>query len=512
MAKDILDKSNVECHLHDSPNGTHPSFELAAVLPTGNTLSPSNEAVALVVPYGNWATNQFHYSLLVLLRRLASADSAPWLAKTIYLISPTSGEISIHSVVDAFLESYAGSFETSASNQIGHLPLSISNAMIRNLLVLDSQPSQDPLQLKHEIQILSQGNLGVLPNMDLVFVTMTVFSRSPSSGNVGRTSNADSPTLLMHPYSKDQRQWEGFIKEMKEAHPVVEKAEKWSISLVNLALFCRNLFQGPYAPHALGLDRGIDSITIQGRYPAGNETKAVIDYVQKLEITLRGLSNLHERLHHSTTLYLLPSPRTFVKHEEYLVPNLLLLIPLVLRSALLGLSDIRRFDLQVMGWILLITMGATLFLDAFVAQQEEAFQRNAWLATLYALCFGILYEQVLKAPRNQQTALQSAQLIVCLLTIYAHVPICFGNVAISFPSAFFWAPWVALPDFARQCQGKLGTFAMLLWLLLTWIPNTPLASILGNSYPPYVRYLYFPIHLALSLSCALGWKQISKTK
>ena len=157
------------------------------------------------------------------------------------------------------------------------------------------------------------------------------------------------------------------------------------------------------------------------------------------------------------------------------------------------------------------TLGATLVLDTSVAQLEPM-QRNACLAVLYAMCYGILYDQVLKIPRDRENALRSAQLIVCLTTIYTHVPICFGNVAISFPSAFFWAPWVALPDFASLCQSRLATIAMGLWLVATCIPNMPMDAIFGSSFTAYVCWLYFPIHLLLFLTCALGLQEKPKTE
>ena len=521
VAKLLHDHRNVECQrhafgIHGRSEARKQSFDLLRLVPTGTTMEPSNEAIALVAPFSS-TSHHLHAALLELMQRLASPQHSPWLAKTILLITPTTSKESLYDVTNAFLESYAGHYDsTSPNNLLESLPPKLSDAMIRNLIVLDGQPSDDtaqPPQIKHEIRILSQGEHGALPNMDMVFVSMSVFSRSPASGNTRRSStDTNAPTLLMHPYGAEKRQWESYVKSMGAHYGTNAAVEKWAIQMGDLALFCRNLFGGAHGPHALALNRGIDAVTIQGRYLDTNETSArsfVADYVQKLEITLHGLSNLHERLHHSTTLYLLPSPTTFVKHEEYLVPNLLLLIPAVLRAALLGLRDIRRFDLPVMGWLFCLSLAATIWMDVFVVHLEPT-QRNTWWTVTYAACIWVFYDKVVKGHGKDKStsecrgALQSAQLLVCLLTIYVHVPICFGHVALSYPSAFFWAPWVAFPCFAELYQSKLRLLIALVFLIVSWPPVALLSTVFEDVCTPYIRFVFFPLHLLLLLSSVLA--------
>lgn len=511
LGKDMLEKNNVECTRHGEIIDGTAVFDLVKILPTGNALDPSDEAIALVAPYPpnrDWTSSQLHFSLMQLMRRLASADTSPWLAKTIFLVSPTTKERSLNQVVDAFLESYSGSFSHDGPpGIIEPLPPRTANALIRNILVLDTSPSHDPIQPQHEVRILSQGNLGVLPNMDLVFVAMAVFSRTLTTGGTRRAHTHNTPAILYHPYSREARQWQKIVEEAIEKYCMPKEVEKWATNLCNLVLFCRYLVEGPSAPHALALDRGIDAISIEGRYSTSNEKKTttfVLDFVHKVEIILRGLSNLHERLHHSTTLYLLPSPTAFVKHEEYLVPNLLLLIPVVLRASFLGLADIRHFDLQVIGWILLLSIGATLGVDTYVAHKEQL-QRNAWFCLIYVTCFGVFYDKVIKFPRDYQSALKSAQFIICLMTIYNHIPICFGNVAIAMPSAFLRVPFVSIPTFASLYEGKVGTVSMLTWIVLTGTLLLERISIAAHA-----RFLYFPMHLAICLSCQFGILQHPK--
>ena len=529
-------RENVECHRHvyrkyanEKQQAPESSFDLLRLVPTGNTVEPSNEAIALVAPFSSSTTSQdLPAALLELMHRLASPFDSPWLAKTVLLIVPTNADDSLHDVTHAFLEAYAGHYDSTVlDHRVEALPPKFTDAMIRNLIVLDvtgqsSDVAEHPQPSKNEIRILSQGELGVLPNMDLVFVSMNVFSRSSASGNTRRSSSTDTnvPTLIMHPYGLQKRKWETHIKSIVADYGVPPAVEKWAIQMADLGLFCKHLFGGPYAPHALALNRGIDAVTIQGRYLLDSENASahsfVADFVQKLEITLHGLSNLHERLHHSTTLYLLPSPKTFVKHEEYLVPNLLLLVPAVFRAALLGLRDIQRFNIPVLGWLLCLTVAATIWMDVVVANLETT-QRNAWWTVTYAVCAWIFYDKVLGAKKKDnedcqmppealdpRCALQTAQLVVCLLTIYVHVPICFGHVALSYPSAFFWAPWVAIPCFAELHQNKARWLIAGAFLLVSWPPVALLNIVFADVCTPYIRFAYFPLHLLLLLCFVLA--------
>ncbi|CAB9510890.1 glycosylphosphatidylinositol anchor attachment protein 1 homolog (yeast) [Seminavis robusta] len=501
---------NVECYANRF-------FELVRLVPVANTLEPSNEAIVLVVdhpPLGEtWMTSPLHVTLLDLMRRLGSAESVPWLSKTILLVSPTTNDYNQYSLNDVtyfFLEAYMGSLETPQQVWwIEPLPTRWSNAMIRNLIVLTNpQPATGDAD---EIRILAQGRNGILPNMDLVNAAMTVFRRPPlsSSSKQRRIHEQTKTVLLMHPYEA----WE----QQQQLDNLPKPIQEWAHQLGNLVLFCHALFQGPLAPHALALERGIDAISIQGRH-ASDQTQFVANLVHKLELTLRALSNLHERLHHSTPLYLLPSPTTFVKHEEYLVPNLLLLIPMVLRAASLGLLDIRRFDWNVITWMVTLVVGATVVMDALVAsttsttmgQEHPRTLRNTLWCIIYAFCAGILYQKVnnnnnsqRKTNHRHNDSIRSAQLIVCLMTIYAHVPICFQNVSLSYPSAAFWTPMIAFAEWNQDKRWLWG--AMAVWIILAWPPTWLLNAVFEDAYyTTYIGYLYFPLHLALFLSWGLA--------
>jgi glycosylphosphatidylinositol transamidase len=504
------DSDAISCFRHE----TH--FEVARILPTIGAVSPVIEAIVIVVPTTeNWAASQFHASVLQLIRRLSTA---PWLAKTILVVTPvatqmtsTNGTLQLSETVDSFLESYLGSRNKSPSSTRSPLPPRFTGAMLRNILVLDIDTKGEDSPLGNEIRILPQGRRGVLPNMDLTFLATVVYSKSKMI-----SSKANGSTMVMHPYrGKANELWTLWI----QPH-LPEQLHDWARKLTEFLLFEYSLLMGPYPPHASALDRGIDSLTIQGVMRLGSETARAVgtaQFVQKMEPTLRALSNLHERLHHSTSLYLLVSPERFVKHEEYLVPNLLLVIPLVVRLITLALLDIPRFHWDAVGWALQWTLAGTV---AFVAvglpmvdSLDPSLVRNRALQVMFGMIYLFLFVHA-RYRGVTPSARQSIQLLACMLAILVNVPIAFGHVALAFPSALLWTPLIAFPSYADTTTGSalpkkdnglatkvFGWMSLLWWFGVLFItcPCTFLVPRVFPGYTAYVQYGYIPLHLLVTI-------------
>lgn len=530
---------NIDCHVHDADYDFE--FDLIRILPASNAVAPVSEAIVLVVPFASdWKANAFHNSLLRLMERLSAA---PWLAKTILVVSPTNETISLEECVDRFLESYQGSRTRtkghslpnvgdasasssstgtcSSSRTTNHLdddylfqsslPGSWTGAMIRQLVVLEAHADTkggDEGVPMHELRILPAGRRGVLPNMDLLVLVKSVYARCRFFQKTqGPRWNAQT---IVHPFSAAAHLWSEWIRAT-----LPPALHTWATDFVQLVLFEYTLAVGPYPAHASALDRGIDSLTVQVRL-SGDETpdkKAahLSDYVQKTEAVIRGLSNLHERLHHSSSLYIVPTEGKFVKHEEYLVPNLLLLIPLVIRALTLALFDIPRFHLGAVRWAVGVTLAGTVAV-ALVALPlvEWIFATYPWafadslLAshTLVAVVYAaILFPQFHRIPTWKQpmlnaNALQSIQFIACLAAVYIHVPIAFGHVSLAFPSAFLWTPLIAFPSFRNPISSARMLLSML--LLMATAPPVLLVPRVFAGYTPYVKFAYLPLHLLVS--------------
>ena len=467
------------------------NIQVTQILPS-IAVTPVTEALVLVVPSSpDWLASQFHASVLQLIRRLSTA---PWLAKSILVVS--SKDQTLSETVNVFLEQYLGS--TDATTMPATPPF--TGAMLRNLIVLDSETTTE--RNGNQVRILAQGRRGLLPNMDLTVLGAHVY-RLLLQGK--------KDAMVMHPHRTRGQQ----LLEQMQPHLPAELHD-WASKFIEFVLFEYTLLMGPYPPHAGALERGIDALTIQGVFEKDDPKRALntAQFVQKMEPALRGLSNLHERLHHSTSLYLLVSSLRFVKHEEYLVPNLLLIIPLVIRAVFLILTDISTFDWQVVGsalsWTLIATLAASVGLDSVD-------KVTSWLSFLDpslipALVLGVVYiafvlqswltrppKTVAATKTESGDAVQSLQFFACLLGLCVNVPLAFGHVSLSFPSALLWTPLVCFSSFSLK-PGLSSSVKTLLWVLVlgaTW-PATWLVPHIFATYTVYVRYGYLPLHLCVT--------------
>lgn len=497
--------STLSCHQIEE------KIEIARIVPLTTAVAPVDQAVVLVVPDSDdWNGGQFHSSIQRMIHRLSSPDSVSWLAKTVLVVTPLRrpgrSTYSLQETVDFFLDSYQGSPHGNATETKAPPVPELAGAMIRNLLVLDFNVTEKG-SVVNEFRILPQGRRGVLPNMDLVFLAGRVYSRSKSKKRI---------PIVMHPYrrlissAKESSLWTQFLP---------NRFHSWASGMMDFLMFEYSLLQGPFPPHASALDRGIDALTmeihLQGK-PLDAQTSNLVDVVQKMEYIIRALSNLHERLHHSTSLYLLPSHDTFVKHEEYLIPNLLLLIPLIIRAFTLAVFDIPRFDFTAVGWALAATLvGTTLVafgLPAvhWIEKFWPAVFTDSGLTSQFVVSLAYLFPGIIilgrssKNGNSSMAATQSIHFVACLLALYLHVPIAFGHVSLAYPSGLFWTPLVAFPCYGRYSRKPLKalslfTTALCIALFTTTSPFIYLVPKVFASYTPYVCYVYLPLHLFMTL-------------
>ena len=120
-------------------------------------------------------------------------------------------------------------------------------------------------------------------------------------------------------------------------------------------------------PHAKALDIGIDSFTIHARLSQEPLTSWTIYpkvalLMQSTEHMLHSINSLNERLHHSLNQYFLPSTSSFVSNSEYIIPNILILLPLVVRASSLAFGCITRFQFQMTLSVFFVSVTITTFL------------------------------------------------------------------------------------------------------------------------------------------------------
>lgn len=464
-------RDNVECIQHEE------GFQVSKIVPISNAVEPA-ETVAIVVsaPSDTWATSDFHNAILQLISRLSDPASCPWLAKNILVVSSTCNDVTMHSTVSLFLDSYLG------STQISPLATQFSFGILRNVLVVDINVNETDASFANEIRILPHGRKGVLPNMDLVFGTMSMYSRS--------SFLRSNTNMVMHSYGKLSRTWKDQIPSSLSPF-----AQQWAFELASMFLFAYQLAMGPHPPHFKALEKGIDALTIEVDLFGRQANANAVECVQKLEGVVRSLSNLHERLHHSITQYLLPSPTKFVSHAEYLIPNLLILLPLAIRAVTLVLFDIQRFDFGTLQVVLVV--GCTCLILSLIAfrTRSESVMNALYVILFVYMCFGT------PVRKDQQPVAygQSLQFLTCLVAIYMHVPLVMAHVSLAFPSILVWSSLIAFPSFPvtktlwqRLKRPMVLVFAI---LSLSLVPN----QIFAGKFTPYVTTVFMPLSMLLSL-------------
>ena len=505
------DISNLQCHEHGN------YFSMVTLTPLPGALDPVEEAVVFVVPAppsGDWATSTFHHTMLVSLKHLADPVKTPWLAKTLILVAPNA-DFSLEETTTSFLAAYMGDSDIGKQQQQRSVPLlppGLSGAVLRSLVVLqvDDRSTKGVVANRRGVEnsvtnfaVLPHGRRGVLPNMDLVFLVGKMFTGSVFLNNINKVPQS---TFLAHDYVNATLAVSKFLTEHeKELASFGPKTKIWIQQLADMLLFAYSMAQGPYPPHAQALDRGIDAITIKARFEGTYSRDPAVELVQYFEYMVRSLANLNERLHHSFTLYLLPSPSTFVSHMEYFLPNILILLPLAIRGFGLVLADMdQHLDLSLMGANILLTLTSVAcssvafeFID-----RDDPSMTNTWFVGLYvvvlAIWKGYIASRSTQSPDKKERSIDTLQFVACVLAAYILVPIAFAHTSLSYVPSLLFTPLLA---FGRYSQGPTwaGVMGLMMMMMVLMAPPILLVPRVIASYTPFVQYAYLPIHLQLML-------------
>ena len=255
-----------------------------------------------------------------------------------------------------------------------------------------------------------------------------------------------------------------------------------------------------HGSHSPALDAGIDSVTLRLKISDDNDdVNEIAKLGQVTEHVLRGLNSLSERLHHNMNQYLMPSGTHFVSHSEYMVPCILILLPLVLRSLKLIL-ELDRFHYEQ---VLHTIIGAISFSAiTAIAWQMDSTILNAiscpiYFATILKFTKVITDRNTSKAKQRLQHN-QSIQLVACLCALYVHVPLALANISLALPSSLLWVPLLAFPTFTRQIRiGEKIVVAISSMALFYLMHFTPGVNTLIDSV--YKCFVFVPHHFIASV-------------
>lgn len=466
------------------------SYSIAKVEPS-QAPTTALESLVLVIPFASdWFQSDFHGAILTFIEKMVQS---PWLAKTIMVLSPDVPFVPLTRVVSEFFQDI-----TSMS-----LPMTYGNTLIRQLVVLEVVEVSNPQYPKRdEYVILSHGTRGIVPNLDLVSA-----ARYSLLQNMGR-----QVSIAMHPFSLQW--WEDWVRKRKTWSSFLDPSWKdWAIDLGHLVAFMAAFWSSPSPPHAPALDHGIDSITIQARLRPNRDRRrvhpSIILTVASMEHLVRGLNSLSERLHHNVNQYLLPSSSTFVSHGEYILPCVLVMLPLAMRVIqLLVVQDMNVNVLNLEKGLYAIFSFAGIAISMLYCK-EKMYSQDEMNVIALLLCFVAIllyrYGTTRVVPRENLTnknihdEKQSIQLVACMLALYTHVPLALSHVSLFLISALVWVPLLSFVDYGRIAfMSRLPGCLMFLWTLML-VPG------IGTNVIPWSRYACVVLAPLNFLVLLLSW-------
>lgn len=234
---------------------------------------------------------------------------------------------------------------------------------------------------------------------------------------------------------------------------------------------------------------------------------------------VRAMSNLHEKLHHSVTQYLLLSTTKFVSNAEYIFPVILMLVPLAVRALCIFFKENQSsFEIRVTLVIVSIAWGSmvlTRILLAFHSQSD---------GSVGYILFSLMYTATLTVMLNYMTKSNftskgnsltynlserkarflSIQLATCCLAIYVHAPLIFLNFSLALPSALWCTPWLAMLRYTEPRNRKWMNILSSVFLLgFAFVTSPPLLLFfrpsLISACETFWILLYSPLHLIVNL-------------
>ena len=565
---DTNSKSNVDCYIHSN------TLEVVTIVPLANAIEPVEETIVLVVDSATTSSPTFYRAIAASIQKLADPVRTPWLAKTIMIVSSSAlprasssssntendYKRSLEDTVEYFLDAYYGTSSSSGvvTSKIPPFPPHLCKGIIRNVIAIQvdyDADNYDSESYHTDFRVLPQGKRGVLPNADLVFMMGRLFTNSQflsgwnkrsTQRNTRSKQNSKFISFATHAYPEEARAFKNYvdtrlsrqlIKKYGIESKYVNLISTWLQDMSDLVFFCVTAVKGPFPPHAQALDRGIDAITITANFAGKSnfDRDPVVETVEYIEYLVHALSGLHEQLHHSFTLYWMPSPTKFVSHIEYLLPIVLLLLPNAIRAFGLVFVEMtpQPLHLETIGMSILITVLGTistgLVLNSSLAISYE--NTTYWWPFLYAIIMIVFYSwfrgkmQKSKneekgddddngsssssscAPNQIRRIVQTLQFVACSMAVYALVPMAFAHGALAYPVCLMWTPLLAFPNyyspFARRPLHLLWLVLVLFPLLIVTLPPILMVPRMFADYTVFVKFVYVPFHIQFFL-LALG--------
>ncbi|OWZ13938.1 Transmembrane protein [Phytophthora megakarya] len=309
-----LDRVEAYTQVFQAHEASTPRTNVYGIL-RASPLADGKEAIVLVTHYRNIGANSGEYSSLSLgLALLKYLARAKWLAKDVILLATDDGELDGSDGYAPGTEAWLQAYHLDPVESGVHGVLPMRAGVIRAAVNLETLSDSHHV---NSVGIYTAGMNGQLPNLDLVNTAVRAFRQH------------EIPTVLDRADAQDRSQQDGyissvikFITSLGEKHAPGEYKQPTLNYLTNLKgmlHFMTTLASGPSGSHANFISYNIDSITLSLTKNQNSEDRKLPtrEIIRSIEIVVRAMSNLEEKLHQSFFLYVLPSTMTFVSVGEY---------------------------------------------------------------------------------------------------------------------------------------------------------------------------------------------------
>ncbi|CCI49472.1 unnamed protein product [Albugo candida] len=514
-------------------------------------LADNKEAIAIIAhsPRNLEDLNHAFSSVTVGLGLLRYLSKVKWLAKDIILLisddGPTQGSNGYSPGTHAWLEAYYSDPILNTDTLVMRAGVIRAAINLEVTTQTESQPS---------FSLLVTGDNGQLPNLDLINVAVLALQKNGIFPSMSRCHIFDSTKteqecsdILDTAFNK-LHSFVGLIDSFPFSSHSTDNIKsfvgEYLIKLRGMLRFMVSLTTGPTGSHAAFISYNIDSITTAMNIPKRERSAPDAQHknfleasLQGLELIIRALSNLEEKLHQSFYLYLLPTPQTFVSVGEYIYPLLMLCAPLVLQIARISIKTnglrmayafISFIVVEVFGLGLLYLSSHLMFASVWLFVFCAVFECIACFFVLHirsqpqlAGCRGQSawrkrldsFESRIRksvsgevSTKNDQELTETCdegwnalKFIVMILLVYGHCMLGFINYSMAWFCAFSMAIFAlirphAVASFRLKC-------ILALWLLLAspsimlWLLSNHIQQSINWLVIFYVCALYFPVHV-----------------
>ncbi|RAW21595.1 hypothetical protein PC110_g21962, partial [Phytophthora cactorum] len=290
-------------------------------------LADGKEAIVLVTQYCNVGADSGENSGLSLgLALLKYLSRAKWLAKDVILLAADDGYLDGSDGYAPGTEAWLQAYHLDPIESGLQGGLSMRAGVIRAAVNLETLYGSRHVD---SVGIYTAGMNGQLPNLDLVNTAVRAFHQHQIPTILDR---ADVQQDGEHKsYVSRTLEFVSSLSEEYTPPEFKERARNYLTNLKGMLHFMTTLATGPSGPHANFISYNIDSITLSltKSQTSGGRPLASRDVLRSIEMVVRALSNLEEKLHQSFFLYVLPSTSTFVSVGEYIYVVLLVISPAI---------------------------------------------------------------------------------------------------------------------------------------------------------------------------------------